>query len=373
MKKVLIVTIVLILLAAGGFFLATVVGQTRKAGSIALTPTSGKPGSALIVRGAGWKPNAAVIIAVRRAGETTDEAVCANTVADERGSFVTSFVLPALLPWNEQGYLLIAAHLPGETDAATARFKSAEPITPWPTLTPLYLETPTAIPVAASTETAAAIEQPSATPQPADTATAIPVTAWRGEYFCNPGLEGEPALVRGDAHIDFHWGAGSPAPAIPADGFSARWTLSTQLSGLYRFHAQADDGVRLWVDDQLLINEWHDADNRQYGVDWALSGEHIVRVEYYEHAGDASIKVWWEKLPDPTITPTPTATATATITPSPSPSPTPTGTATPTITPSPSATPTATATATITPSPSATSTATATPTATLSPTTTTAR
>ena len=369
MKKVLIVTIVLILLAAGGFFLATVVGQTRKAGSIALTPTSGKPGSALIVRGAGWKPNAAVIIAVRRAGETTDEAVCANTVADERGSFVTSFVLPALLPWNEQGYLLIVAHLPGEATAASARFQSAEPVTPWPNLTPLHLETPTPLPVASSTETAAA--QPSATPQPADTATAIPVTAWRGEYFCNPGLEGEPALVRGDAHIDFHWGAGSPAPAIPADGFSARWTLSTQLSGLYRFHAQADDGVRLWVDDQLLINEWHDADNRQYGVDWALSGEHIVRVEYYEHAGDASIKVWWEKLPDPTITPTPTATATPTITPSPS--ATPTATATPTITPSPSATPTATATATITPSPSATSTATVTPTATLSPTTTTAR
>src|SRR5687767_7863144 len=62
--------------------------------------------------------------------------------------------------------------------------------------------------------------------------TAPPVTAapaaagdsWRGSYFANATLAGTPALVRDDAAIDFDWGSGAPAPGLPVDNFSVRWT-----------------------------------------------------------------------------------------------------------------------------------------------------
>ena len=80
---------------------------------------------------------------------------------------------------------------------------------------------------------------------------------WKGEYFANPRLEGEPALVRNDEDINFNWGTGAPSPQIPADNFTVRWTQSITFSeGAYRFKARADDGVRVWVDDRLIIDAW---------------------------------------------------------------------------------------------------------------------
>ena len=86
-----------------------------------------------------------------------------------------------------------------------------------------------------------------------------PVTNWRGEYFNNVSLNGAPVLVRDDTFIDFIWGSATPAPNIVnADRFSVRWTRTLNLTpGRYFFTAHADDGVRLWVNNQLLIDEWH--------------------------------------------------------------------------------------------------------------------
>jgi hypothetical protein len=60
--------------------------------------------------------------------------------------------------------------------------------------------------------------------------------------------------------VDFNWGTGSPDPSIAADNFSARWTgqvqpVSTQA---YTFYTVSDDGVRLWVNNQLVIDNWTD-------------------------------------------------------------------------------------------------------------------
>src|SRR4030042_6298540 len=73
----------------------------------------------------------------------------------------------------------------------------------------------------------------------------IPQEAWRGEYYGNRSLEGEPALVRTDQEINFRWDAGAPAPGLPKDYFSIRWRGRWQLrEGGYRFYAYADDGIR---------------------------------------------------------------------------------------------------------------------------------
>ena len=123
------------------------------------------------------------------------------------------------------------------------------------------------------------------------------VPAWRGEYFSNLDLRGDPILVRNDTAIDFNWGSGAPASVLPADNFSVRWTrTATFEEGTFRFRATVDDGIRLFVDGVLLIDQWRDGAQRELAVDRRLSaGPHTLRVEYYEHGGMAVARVRWEK------------------------------------------------------------------------------
>ena len=125
-----------------------------------------------------------------------------------------------------------------------------------------------------------------------------PYPDWRGEYYANVDLVGEPALVRNDIELRFDWGKSSPAAAVPADRFSARWTRTLPFEGgAYRFFARADDGVRLWVDGPLVIDAWHDSIPATYiGHLWLDPGPHEVRVAFYENGGEAHLQVWWERI-----------------------------------------------------------------------------
>lgn len=131
---------------------------------------------------------------------------------------------------------------------------------------------------------------PSATPAPA---------TWRGEYFNNRTLTGTPLLVRDEAAVDFNWGTGSPAPGIiEADNFSARWTASLNLiPGRYRFSVTADDGVRLWLNNALVVDRWVDQEATAtfVEIDWA-GGNLPAQVEYYEHGGGALVSFTWTRL-----------------------------------------------------------------------------
>jgi hypothetical protein len=129
-----------------------------------------------------------------------------------------------------------------------------------------------------------------------------PITNWRGEYFNNISLSGTPALVRDDAQINFNWGSGSPAPGtINSDGFSVRWTRNLNLpAGNYRFSATVDDGVRLWVNNHLLIDAWQIQAVRTYSGDIYLSGGAVpVKMEYYENAGLAVAQLTWSTATSP--------------------------------------------------------------------------
>jgi hypothetical protein len=120
---------------------------------------------------------------------------------------------------------------------------------------------------------------------------------WHGKYFSNPNLEGTPALQRDDPEIAFDWGRGAPAPNLPVDWFSVRWTRTLELPrGAYRFLARADDGVRLWVDGRLFIDQWQSSPTTHLAHVWFTGNRHEVVVEYFEAAGDASIRVWWEPI-----------------------------------------------------------------------------
>ena len=126
-------------------------------------------------------------------------------------------------------------------------------------------------------------------PSPTPTPTPTPLPGYTAQYFNNPDLSGAPALVRTDNQIDFDFGEGSPDPLIQTDGFSARWTRTLNLAqGDYNFFAYADDGVRLWVDDQLIIDEWREQQARQFVSARPLAaGSHTIRMEYFDRLGGA--------------------------------------------------------------------------------------
>lgn len=122
---------------------------------------------------------------------------------------------------------------------------------------------------------------------------------WRGEYFDNPWLSGAPVMVRDDESIDFHWGYGSPAPTIPSDGFSVRWTRTVKLdAGSYRFTATTDDGVRLWVNGHLLIDNWRDQPFWSKDGTIYLTGDVQIKMEYYENGGLAGARLTWMRVDD---------------------------------------------------------------------------
>ena len=85
----------------------------------------------------------------------------------------------------------------------------------------------------------------------------VAVNGVQGEYWTTQSktFTGPPTLVQRERFIDFMWGKGSPTPALSADQFTARWTgqVQPEFSEVYRFATVTDDGVRLWVDGQLLI------------------------------------------------------------------------------------------------------------------------
>ncbi len=130
-----------------------------------------------------------------------------------------------------------------------------------------------------------------------EAAAEIPEQAWRGQYYANSTLSGEPVLVRRDSDIDFQWEHLAPGPNVPADRFSVRWEGLWRFGGgLYSFIAYTDDGVRVWVDDRLVIDRWRDQPATLFSTDVHVqAGQHLVRVEYYEGTGHAEARVFWEQ------------------------------------------------------------------------------
>jgi hypothetical protein len=119
---------------------------------------------------------------------------------------------------------------------------------------------------------------------------------WTTSYSTNP-FSGPATLTRTDATVDFNWGTGSPAGSISVDGFTARWFGQVQALGndTYTFYTISDDGVRLWVNGQLLVNQWVNHAPWTNSAEIALSGstKYNLLLEYYENAGGAVAQLYW--------------------------------------------------------------------------------
>lgn len=142
---------------------------------------------------------------------------------------------------------------------------------------------------------------------------ATPINAWRGEYFNNTSLSNQPVLVRDDANINFEWGTNSPASGtVPSDDFSVRWTRAVQFSpGTYRFSVTSDDGARLWVNNQLVINNWVSQPLTTKTADVYVAGGAIpVKMEYFDAKDNATAKLSWTAVSQPSVPSTPLTPAT---------------------------------------------------------------
>ena len=106
-----------------------------------------------------------------------------------------------------------------------------------------------------------------------------------------------PQLQRVDPTIDFSWGSGSPDPSIGADQFSIRWEglVEAPTTGTYTFYTYTDDGVRLWVDGQLLVNRWVDQGPTEWtGTISLTAGVKVpIIMEYFENGGGARAILYW--------------------------------------------------------------------------------
>jgi YVTN family beta-propeller protein len=124
-----------------------------------------------------------------------------------------------------------------------------------------------------------------------------------GRYFNNKTLTGTPALTRTEV-VNFDWGTNAPGTGIGKDNFSVRWTgdVKTSAAGGYRFRTVSDDGVRLWVNGVLVIDNWslHGATtNTSNSITLAANTRYTIKMEFYEQTGSAVAKLQW-RLPSTT-------------------------------------------------------------------------
>lgn len=125
-------------------------------------------------------------------------------------------------------------------------------------------------------------------------------TGLLGSYFNDPEatFSTKPVLQRIDPNINFNWATSSPAEdRVEADLFTVRWTgyVEPYVSDRYTFYPSTDDGVRLWIDNQLIVDQWvpQGITESSGSIDLEQGKRYRIRMEYYEAYGLAAAELRW--------------------------------------------------------------------------------
>ncbi len=135
-----------------------------------------------------------------------------------------------------------------------------------------------------------------------------PVRGFYGEYFVGADLRGAPAMARVDERVDFRWDsgmdffhkAGAPLPQLALMSFSARWrgTIAADAAGQYQLAVEAHGGVRLWLDGELLIDDWDGADVfHEALVDLEAHTDYEVQIDYQRRDMRSMVRFAGLRLP----------------------------------------------------------------------------
>jgi hypothetical protein len=140
------------------------------------------------------------------------------------------------------------------------------------------------------------VERATFEPFTADPALAGATNGFLGTYYPQREFAGQ-AVRRVDPTLDFTWTNAPPIANFPRENFSVRWTAQLRPAGtdLYTFHVTVDDGVRLWLNERLLIDEWREQSLAAATSPVSLrAGEtYNLTVEYYQLTGTARMKLFW--------------------------------------------------------------------------------
>jgi beta-glucosidase len=118
-----------------------------------------------------------------------------------------------------------------------------------------------------------------------------------GEYFDNMTLTGKPVLTRIDSMVNFNFGTRAPAPGLPDDHFSIRWKgRIIPPETVHHIGTSTDDGVRLYLDGKLVIDDWtdHGETPRSAEVELEAGREYDVELQYYDDALGACARLTWD-------------------------------------------------------------------------------
>jgi hypothetical protein len=141
--------------------------------------------------------------------------------------------------------------------------------------------------------------------------TICPTGQYLAQYYANVTPGKSFKFSRCEATINYSWGIGGSGGGLKNDNFSIRWTGTFSfMNGAYTFTTFADDGLRLWIDDILLVNVWTTSPPATRQTTIVLTqGAHRVKVEYYERSGQAAAQVSWQLTsPPPQLPPSNSAT-----------------------------------------------------------------
>ncbi len=122
----------------------------------------------------------------------------------------------------------------------------------------------------------------------------------KGEYFANTSrnIVGVPVLTRIDPSINFQWGETAPDASVGIDYFSVRWTadLEIAVADSYTFTTTSDDGARLWIGDNLIVDSWIDQGTTDHASkpQQLEPGIYPLSMEYYEWGGGAVAQLSWQ-------------------------------------------------------------------------------
>jgi glucose/arabinose dehydrogenase len=128
-------------------------------------------------------------------------------------------------------------------------------------------------------------------------ATSVGTGSGLSATYFDTATFGGTIVPRRDATVDFTWGLNAPAAGIGADTFSVRWTgqVEAQFSATYTFYTQSDDGVRLWVNGQQLVDNWtlHGTTENSGTIVLTAGQRYAIRMEFFENTGAATARLLW--------------------------------------------------------------------------------
>jgi uncharacterized repeat protein (TIGR03806 family) len=115
--------------------------------------------------------------------------------------------------------------------------------------------------------------------------------------FTNTSFNTPPTLTRVDPGINFNWDSTPPDPSIGLTVYCVRWTGSVQpqFTDNYTFYASADDGVRLWVNGKLLVDQWHDEAQTAYSgtINLVAQQRYDIEMDFYQNGGQSVAQLSW--------------------------------------------------------------------------------